>query len=521
MATEQAETKTKKSPVEGVYDEGDIKVLRGLEAVRKRPGMYIGDTTPRGLHHLVYEIVDNAVDEAMAGRCSAISVIINADGSVSVTDNGIGIPVGVHPTEKISTLEVVFCHLHAGGKFDNHAYKVSGGLHGVGASVVNALSEWLEVEVRRDGGIHVMQFDRGIKRGDVKQVGPAKKTGSKITFMPDGDIFPDTNFKYEILAGRLRELAYLNEGLKITIRDERDDKEDSFCYDKGLVAFVNHLTEGKQTLNKHIVLHNEDPEQGLIADIVLQYTDGYSETVFTFANNINTMEGGTHLSGFKSALTRTLNAYAKNSGLLKKENTPSGDDLREGLTAIISVKVPEPQFEGQTKTKLGNSEVEGFVTMTVNEQLTSWLEEHPTEGKRVFSKGLQAMQAREAARKARDLTRRKGALSSGSMPGKLADCRSKDVASTEVFMVEGDSAGGPAKQGRNSATQAILPLRGKILNVEKARLDKILNFNEIQTIISALGCGIGDDFDIGKLRYGKIIIMTADVLLSLHAAADR
>jgi DNA gyrase subunit B len=512
MATEQAETKTKKSPVEGVYDEGDIKVLRGLEAVRKRPGMYIGDTTPRGLHHLVYEIVDNAVDEAMAGRCSAISVIINADGSVSVTDNGIGIPVGVHPTEKISTLEVVFCHLHAGGKFDNHAYKVSGGLHGVGASVVNALSEWLEVEVRRDGGIHVMQFDRGIKRGDVKQVGPAKKTGSKITFMPDGDIFPDTNFKYEILAGRLRELAYLNEGLKITIRDERDDKEDSFCYDKGLVAFVNHLTEGKQTLNKHIVLHNEDPEQGLIADIVLQYTDGYSETVFTFANNINTMEGGTHLSGFKSALTRTLNAYAKNSGLLKKENTPSGDDLREGLTAIISVKVPEPQFEGQTKTKLGNSEVEGFVTMTVNEQLTSWLEEHPTEGKRVFSKGLQAMQAREAARKARDLTRRKGALSSGSMPGKLADCRSKDVASTEVFMVEGDSAGGPAKQGRNSATQAILPLRGKILNVEKARLDKILNFNEIQTIISALGCGIGDDFDIAKLRYGKIIIMTdADV----------
>ncbi len=512
MATEQAETKTKKSPVEGVYNEGDIKVLRGLEAVRKRPGMYIGDTTPRGLHHLVYEIVDNAVDEAMAGRCTAISVTINPDNSVTVTDNGIGIPVGIHPTEKISTLEVVFCHLHAGGKFDNHAYKVSGGLHGVGASVVNALSEWLEVEVRRDGGIHVMQFDRGIKRGDAKNVGTAKKTGSKVTFKPDEDIFPDTNFKYEVLAGRLRELAYLNEGLKITIRDERDDKEDAFCYDKGLVAFVNHLTEGKQTLNRHVMLHGEDEELGLIADIVLQYTDGYSETVFTFANNINTIEGGTHLSGFKSALTRTLNAYAKNSGLLKKENTPSGDDLREGLTAVVSVKVPEPQFEGQTKTKLGNSEVEGFVTTTVNDQLTSWLEEHPTEAKRIFSKGLQAMQAREAARKARDLTRRKGALSSGSMPGKLADCRSKDVASTELFLVEGDSAGGPAKQGRNSATQAILPLRGKILNVEKARLDKILNFNEIQTIISALGCGIGDDFDLAKLRYGKIIIMTdADV----------
>jgi DNA gyrase subunit B len=516
MATDQADTKAdtkKKSPVEGVYDEGMIKVLRGLEAVRKRPGMYIGDTTPRGLHHLVYEIVDNAVDEAMAGRCSSINVTINADESVTISDNGIGIPVGAHPTEKISTLEVVFCHLHAGGKFDNQAYKVSGGLHGVGASVVNALSEWLEVEVRRNGGIHVMQFDRGVKRGDVKQVGQAKKTGTKVTFMPDPDIFPETTFRYEVLANRLRELAYLNEGVKIAIRDERDDKEDTFCYDKGLVAFVDHLNEGKQTLHRHAVLHGEDPELGLVADIVLQYNDGYAESTFSFANNIHTLEGGTHLSGFKSALTRALNFYAKNAGLLKKEKAPSGDDLREGLTAVVSVKIPDPQFEGQTKTKLGNGEVEGFMASVVNEQLSGWLEEHPTEAKRVLSKGIQAMQAREAARKARDLTRRKGALSGASMPGKLADCRSKDVASTEIYLVEGDSAGGPAKQGRNSNTQAILPLKGKILNVEKARLDKILNFAEIQTIISALGCGIGDDeFDLAKLRYGKIIIMTdADV----------
>ncbi|MHC4562334.1 MAG: DNA topoisomerase (ATP-hydrolyzing) subunit B [Planctomycetota bacterium] len=511
-ATEKASQK-KTSPVSGVYDEGMIKVLRGLEAVRKRPGMYIGDTTPRGLHHLAWEIIDNAIDEAMAGRCSDISVVINPDESITISDDGIGIPVGPHPTEKVSTLEVVFCHLHAGGKFDHQAYKVSGGLHGVGASVVNALSEWMEVEVARDGDVYTMTFERGLKKSDLKKIGQRKRSGTKVTFMPDTQIFPEPTFRYEVLTGRLRELAYLNEGIRIRIRDERTDKEDCFQYNKGLLAFLSHLNEGKTTLHKPVVLHKEDEGSHLVADIVLQYSDGYTETIFCFANNINTLEGGTHLSGFKSALTRTLNYYARTANLLKKDNPPSGDDLREGLTAVVCVKVPEPQFEGQTKTKLGNSEVESFVTQAVNEQLGAWLEEHPTEAKRIVNKGVQAMQAREAARKARDLTRRKGALSSGSLPGKLADCRSKDVETTELFLVEGDSAGGPAKQGRNAMTQAILPLRGKILNVEKARLDKILGFNEIQKIISAFGCGIGtDEFDLSKLRYGKIIIMTdADV----------
>jgi DNA gyrase subunit B len=512
-AAADAAAHAKKSPDGGVYDESMIKVLRGLEAVRKRPGMYIGDTTQRGLHHLAWEIVDNAIDEAMAGRCSTITLTINPDESITITDDGVGIPVGVHPTEGVSTLEVVFCHLHAGGKFDHQAYKVSGGLHGVGASVVNALSEWMEVEVSRDGEVYSMEFARGIKKSELKKIGQRKKSGTKVTFKPDPEMFPEPHFKYEQLAGRLRELAYLNEGLRIKIRDDRSDKEDEFQYAKGLLAFLSHLTEGKTTLHKPAILHKEDPEQGLVLDLVLQYTDGYSETIFSFANNINTLEGGTHLSGFRSALTRTINYYAKTADLLKKNSNPSGEDLREGLTAIISVKVPEPQFEGQTKTKLGNSEVETFVTQVVNEQLSNWLEEHPSEAKRVVNKGLQALQAREAARKARDLTRRKGALSSGSLPGKLADCRSKDRDTTELYLVEGDSAGGPAKQGRNSATQAILPLKGKILNVEKARLDKILNFNEIQTIISALGCGIGaDEFDAEKVRYGKIIIMTdADV----------
>ena len=514
MAKEEAPVK--KSPVEGVYDESQIKVLRGLEAVRKRPGMYIGDTTTRGLHHLVWEIVDNAVDEAMAGRCKNISVTVHPDGSASVTDDGVGIPVGVHPTEKVSTLEVVFCHLHAGGKFDHGVYKVSGGLHGVGASVVNALSEWMEVEVCRDGTVYQMEFSRGKKTSDLKKIGQRKRTGTKVTFKADGEIFPDTHFKYEALATRLRELAYLNEGVCFKLKDERTDKEDTFQYNKGLVAFVQHLNEGKNALHKPMLLSKEDEASRLVVDIVLQYNDGYSETIFSFANNINTLEGGTHLSGFKSALTRSINAYARSANVVKDGKNgglPSGDDLREGLTAVVSVKVPDPQFEGQTKTKLGNSEVESFVTTAVNEQLSAWMEEHPADAKRIVNKGVQAMQAREAARKARDLTRRKGALSSGSLPGKLADCRSKDVESTELFLVEGDSAGGPAKQGRNSLTQAILPLRGKILNVEKARLDKILNFNEIQTIISALGCGIGnDDFDLTKLRYGKVIIMTdADV----------
>jgi len=505
--------KTKKSPDTMVYDESKIKVLRGLEAVRKRPGMYIGDTTTRGLHHLVWEIVDNAIDEAMAGRCQNISVVIHADDSCTVSDDGVGIPVGPHPTEKVSTLEVVFCHLHAGGKFDHGVYKVSGGLHGVGASVVNALSEWLEAEVARNGSVYSMSFERGKMVSGLKKIGSRPHTGTRVTFRADPEIFPDVSFRYEVLVTRLRELAYLNEGVRIHLKDERTDKEKTFQYDKGLLAFVQHLNESKTTIHKPIVLHKEDADSKLIVDVVLQYHTGFNETLFSFANNINTIEGGTHLSGFKSALTRTINFYARNAKILKKESNPSGDDLREGLTAVITVKVPDPQFEGQTKTKLGNSEVESFVTQAINEQLSAWLEEHPAEAKRIMNKGLQAMQAREAARKARDLTRRKGALSSGSLPGKLADCRSKDRDTTELFLVEGDSAGGPAKQGRNSATQAILPLRGKIINVEKARLNRILNFPEIPKIVSALGCGIGDDeFDVSKLRYGKVIIMTdADV----------
>ncbi len=512
MAKDKAPQKT--SPVEGVYDESQIKVLRGLEAVRKRPGMYIGDTTTRGLHHLAWEIVDNSIDEAMAGRCQNITVTIHPDESCTVTDDGVGIPVGIHPTEKISTLEVVFCHLHAGGKFDHGIYKVSGGLHGVGASVVNALSEWLEVEVCRDGTVYHMAFERGQKTSELKKIGQRKRSGTKVTFKADSQIFPDISMKYEVLAKRLRELAYLNEGICIKLKDERTDKEETYQYNKGLIAFVQHLNDGKTTLTKPIAIHKEDEENKLCLDAVIQYNDGYNETVFTFANNINTIEGGTHLSGFRSALTRTINNYARSAKILKDDDAvPSGDDIREGLTAIVSIKVPDPQFEGQTKTKLGNSEVEGFVTQAINELLGKWLEEHPSDARQIANKCIQAMMAREAARKARDLTRRKGALSSSSLPGKLADCRSKDVATTELFLVEGDSAGGPAKQGRDSATQAILPLRGKILNVEKARLDKILNYEQIQFIISALGCGIGtEDFSIEKLRYGKIIIMTdADV----------
>jgi DNA gyrase subunit B len=511
MATDKAGIK--KSPIPTVYDEAQIKVLRGLEAVRKRPGMYIGDTTTRGLHHLVWELVDNAIDEAMAGRCSNIGVVIHPDDSCTVSDDGVGIPVGPHPTEKVSTLEVVFCHLHAGGKFDHGVYKVSGGLHGVGASVVNALSEWLDAEVSRDGNVYAMSFERGKVKTDIKKIGARKRTGTKVTFRADPEIFPDISPRYEVLSTRLRELAYLNEGVCIKLRDERDNREDTFQYNKGLLAFIQHLNEGKTALHKPVVIHKEDDDNKLIMDIVLQYHTGYNETLFSFANNINTVEGGTHLSGFKSALTRTVNYYARNASLLKKETNPSGDDLREGLTAVVSVKVPDPQFEGQTKTKLGNSEVESFVTQAVNELLSSWMEENPTDAKRIVNKGVEAMQAREAARKARDLTRRKGALSGGSLPGKLADCRSKDRDTTELFLVEGDSAGGPAKQGRDSATQAILPLRGKIINVEKARLNKILNFPEVPKIVSALGCGIGDDeFDVSRLRYGKVIIMTdADV----------
>ena len=518
VAKDKAKTTTRKASgkksKKNVYDESKIKVLEGLEAVRKRPGMYIGDTTPRGLHHLVWELVDNAIDEAMAGRCSNITVRINADGSCTVIDDGVGIPVGPHPVLKISTLEVVLCRLHAGGKFDHDSYKVSGGLHGVGASVVNALSEWLEAEISRDGKVYFMEFVRGKKKSKLKKIGTRKTTGTKITFMPDSEIFPDRSLRYEVLATRLRELAYLNEGLRIKLVDQRSEKEETFQFNKGLVAFVQHLNEGKTALHRTMRIHKENTQTNQMLDLALQYHNGYNETVFTFANNIHTVEGGTHLSGFRSALTRTLNTYARNANILKeKDAPPAGDDWREGLTAVISVKVAEPQFEGQTKTKLGNSEVETFVTQAVYEQIGTWLEEHPTEARRIINKGRQAQQARVAARKARDLTRRKGALSSGSLPGKLADCRSKDVATTEIFLVEGDSAGGPAKQGRDSAIQAILPLKGKILNVEKARIDKILSFNEIRNIVSALDCGIGnDEVDEGKCRYGKIVIMTdADV----------
>lgn len=495
------------------YDESKIKVLRGLEAVRKRPGMYIGDTTTRGLHHLVWEIVDNSIDEAMAGRCSNISVIVHPDDSCTIADDGNGIPVGMHPTEGVSTLEVVFCQLHAGGKFDHDTYKVSGGLHGVGASVVNALSEWMEVEVSREGDVYRMVFERGKKVSDIEKIGQRKRSGTKVKFRADPDIFPDISMRNEVLITRLRELAYLNEGVCIKFKDERSDKEEIFQYNKGLVAFVEHLNDGKNVLHKPVQIHKDDETSRLAVDVTLQYHDGFNETVFSFANNISTVEGGAHLVGMRSALTRTMNAYARSAKLLKNGESPSGDDLREGLTAVVSVKVPEPQFEGQTKTKLGNSEVESFVTQVVNEQLGAWLEEHPTDAKRIVQKAVGAMHAREAARKARDLTRRKGALSSGSLPGKLADCRSKDVETTELFLVEGDSAGGSAKQGRDSAIQAILPLRGKILNVEKARLDKILAHAEFQHMISALGCGIGEDeFDLTKLRYGKVIIMTdADV----------
>lgn len=499
------------------YSESSIKVLEGLEAVRKRPGMYIGDTTVRGLHHLVYEIVDNSIDEHMAGRCDRIEVKLHNDGSCSIVDAGCGIPVGpyAHANPTLNgkpTVEIVFTVLHAGGKFDHDVYKTSGGLHGVGASVVNALSEWLEVEVARGGKLHAMSFERGAVAEQLHVIGQRAKTGTKVSFKPDPLMFPDADFRYETLAARLKELAYLNPGLTIVIHDERSEKNETFCFPDGIQAFVHSLNEGKNTLHDAIYLRMEDEEQSLVCEVAMQYNDSYNETLLTFANNINTIEGGTHLSGYKTALTRTLNHYARGANLLKGDNAPTGDDLREGLAAIVSVKVSEPQFEGQTKTKLGNAEVESFVNSAFGQRLGEWLEEHPADAKRIVQKGVMAAQAREAARKARELTRRKGSLDSGGLPGKLYDCTSKDVANSEVFLVEGDSAGGSAKGGRDHATQAILPLRGKILNVEKARLDKILGFEEIRAIIQALNSGIGDEFDISKLRYGKVIIMTdADV----------
>ncbi|MDD3776770.1 MAG: DNA topoisomerase (ATP-hydrolyzing) subunit B [Actinomycetota bacterium] len=496
------------------YDAKDITVLEGLAAVRKRPGMYIGSTGSRGLHHLIYEVVDNSIDEAMAGVCDNIMVVLNRDTSVTVIDNGRGIPVKKVDKYNLSAVEVVLTKLHAGGKFGGEGYKVSGGLHGVGVSVVNALSEKLKVEVRRDGYVFRQEFARGEPVTKLKKIEPTKSHGTVITFYPDPLIFEDIDYKYEILASRFREMAFLNQGLKITLIDQREgaDKRDEFQYKGGIVDFVKYLCEKKDVLHKKVIyISNSEDDHEL--EIAMQYTDGYSESIFSFANNINTTEGGTHLSGFKGALTRTINDYARSSKLLKeKEDNLIGEDIREGLTAIISVKLKDPQFEGQTKTKLGNSEIKGFVESTVNAKLAEFLEENPSIGKVIVNKGLEAARARNAAKKARDLTRKKSLLESSTLPGKLADCSVTDPQFCELFLVEGDSAGGSAKQARDRRFQAILPLKGKILNVEKARLHKILSSVEIQAIITAMGTSIDEEFDISNARYSKIIIMTdADI----------
>jgi DNA gyrase subunit B len=494
------------------YGAEQIQVLEGLEPVRKRPGMYIGSTGPKGLHHLVYEIVDNSIDEALAGVCDKIEVSLNKDGSVTVSDNGSGIPVDIHPKTGKSTVETVLTVLHAGGKFDNGAYKVSGGLHGVGVSVVNALSTSLEVNVKRNGNLYHQKFERGIPKTSLEVIDKAKGTGTSVTFMPDKEIFDDINFKYETLEHRLMEMAFLNKGITITIEDKIKDKKKVFHYEGGIKAFVKHLNRNRNAIHNKVIYY-EGEKEGSTVEIAIQYTDSYNENIFTFANNINTQEGGTHLSGLKSALTRTVNDYARRNGVLKdKDNNLSGEDIREGITTVLSVKLSDPQFEGQTKTKLGNSEMRGIVDGIVSSPVDSFLEENPREAKIIIEKSLRASRAREAARKARDLTRRKNVLESSALPGKLADCSERDASLSEIFIVEGDSAGGSAKQGRDRRTQAILPLKGKIMNVEKARLDKILNFAEIKAMITAFGSGIGEEFDIEKLRYHKIVIMTdADV----------
>jgi DNA gyrase subunit B len=499
---------------EQTYDASNIKILGGLEAVRKRPDMYIGDRGPGGLHHLVYEVLDNSIDEALAGACDSISVTIQVDGSCVVEDNGRGIPVEMHKEAKVSALEVVLTKLHAGGKFDSDSYKVAGGLHGVGVSVVNALSEWLEADIYRDGKHYHFECARGIPQGEVKEIGSADKRGTKISFKADEEIFGDTEFAYDTLLKRIRELAYLNAGLKISFKDDRNKKKEVFQFEEGIKAFIKHLNEGKETLHKDVIyLAKDDPETRMSCEVAMQYNDGYNENVLVFANNIRNIDGGTHLSGFRAALTRTMNFYARSNNLVKEGQATTGDDLREGLTAVVAVKLANPHFEAQTKVRLTNPEVGSFVETTVNEQLGHYLEEHPPEAKRILNKAIQAAAAREAARKARELTRRKGALSTANLPGKLWDCASREKATTEVFIVEGDSAGGSAKAGRDRNIQAILPLKGKILNVEKARLEKMLGHDEIRTIISALGTGIGtDEFDWSKCRYGKVILMTdADI----------
>ena len=501
-----------KKKKDGDYTAGQIQVLKGLEAVRKRPGMYIGSTSARGLHHLVYEVVDNSIDEAMAGYCSEVTVTIHEDDSITVVDDGRGIPVDIHPTEKVPGVELAMTTLHAGGKFDKDTYKVSGGLHGVGVSVVNALSIHLEVEIRRAGKLYHQRYERGIKVKELEERGKAKGNGTKVTFKPDPEIFTELVYSYEVLSNRLRELAFLNKGLKIVLNDERSDgQQEEYQYEGGIAEYVTFLRGSRGALHEKICYFEGSRPEAEI-ELALQYDQGFSENTHTFVNNINTHEGGMHLTGLKAALTRTINDYARRNGIFKKGETLSGDDVREGLTCVLSVRVMEPQFEGQTKTKLGNSEVRGAVEAAVNEHLAIFLDENPKAGRAIIEKSLQAARARDAARKARDLARKKSALEGGVLPGKLADCSISDPAQCELYLVEGDSAGGSAKQGRDRGYQAILPLKGKILNVERARLDKILSNDEIGAMITAIGAGIRDEFQLEKTRYHKIVIMTdADV----------